>query len=181
MATPLERYSTVAICLHWVTAALMIYMLFLGEDLIKTWDGKSHAETNGSLHATLGMTILILTLARLLWRFAKPSPPEIEGLKRWESILSKLVYGGFYFLLIALPLTGWLALTPVAAEKGGGETILFFNAIQALQMPNVGGWISTVHEFGSKLGIGLLIVHVAAALKLQFYDKMKLLQRMKPF
>ena len=66
MATPLERYSTVAICLHWVTAALMIYMLFLGEDLIKTWDGKSHAETNGSLHATLGMTILILTLARLL-------------------------------------------------------------------------------------------------------------------
>jgi cytochrome b561 len=174
-----ERYSTVAIALHWITAALMIYMLFFGEDLIRTRG--SLAGTNGSLHATLGITVLLLTLARLAWRFVKPSPPEVVGLKRWESLISKAVYVAFYVLLIGLPLTGWLALTPVAAEKGGGETILFFNAIQAVQLPNVGEWVSFVHEVGSKLGIGLLIVHVVAALKHQFYDKMKLLQRMKPF
>ena len=176
-----ERYSTVAIVLHWVTAALMIYMLFLGEDLIKTWGGKSLADTNGSIHATLGMIILLLTLARLAWRFVKPSPPDVVGLKRWESLTSKLVYGAFYLLLIGLPVTGWLALSFVAAEKGGGGTILFFNAVQAVQLPNVGYWITQVHEIGSKLGIALLIVHVGAALKHQFYDKMKLLQRMKPF
>ena len=68
-----------------------------------------------------------------------------------------------------------------AAEHGGGETIKFFNLLQAVQLPNVGSWVSFVHEIGSKLGIALLIVHVAAALKHQFYDKMKLLQRMKPF
>ena len=41
--------------------------------------------------------------------------------------------------------------------------------------------LGEVHAIGSKLGIGLLIVHVAAALKHQFSDQMKLLQRMKPF
>lgn len=181
MQTTMQRYSNGAIILHWVTALLMIYMLFLGEDLIKVRGSTSLADSNGSIHATLGMTILVLTIVRLLWRLAKPSPAPAAGLKSWEVTASKLGHIAFYMLLIGLPISGWLALTPYAAQHGGGETLTFFNLFPAMVMPDVGGWIGDVHEIGSKLGIALLAVHVLGALKHQFFDKMPFLQRMKPF
>ena len=60
----IERYSRPAIWLHWTIAALMIYMLFWGEDLIRV--AKTATDPTGpSLHITLGVSILVLSVLRL--------------------------------------------------------------------------------------------------------------------
>lgn len=179
MDTVQQRYSKGVVILHWVTALIMIYMLFLGEDLIKVPRGTSLAESNASIHATLGASIFILTVIRVLWRAVTPVPAQPAGVKTWEAWAAKAVHLGFYALLLGLPLTGWLALSDYGVERGGGESVMFFNLFPAMTAPNLGEGIGEIHEIGSKLGILLLALHVLGALKHQFMDRMPFLQRMK--
>ena len=75
MKTNVQRYTMVAVILHWLTAILLIYMLFWGENLIKVPGGGTPANPN--LHVSLGITILILAVARLLWRLFNPPPADL--------------------------------------------------------------------------------------------------------
>ncbi len=79
--TNLQKYDGVAMLLHWVTAVLMIVMIFFGEDLMG--EGEEAGEAAGaavstflpSIHVSIGVTILVLTVLRLLWRVMNPPPP----------------------------------------------------------------------------------------------------------
>src|SRR3954466_3769913 len=99
-------YDTVAMSLHWLIALLMIPMLFFGDDLIK----RQPDAVLPSVHASVGIAILVLSLLRLGWRFAHPAPPLPVGTPGWEELGSKVVQTLFYVLMIGLPLTGLLAL-----------------------------------------------------------------------
>lgn len=80
-ATAGKKYSVVAMTLHWIIAALMIFMLIFGEDLIRVRSGSDAASVTSagiflpSLHVSIGVAILVLTLLRLLWRLVNPPPP----------------------------------------------------------------------------------------------------------
>ncbi len=170
-----ERYNRVAMALHWLIALLMIPMLFFGEDLMNKHGGPALP----SLHVTIGVTILILTLVRLAWRIAHPPPPLPETMPGWEKAASKASHALFYFLLIALPLTGWLAFPKFLLEsKIAG--IRFFGLFTVPVTPDLGLPFGLLHSLGGKLGIGLLILHVAAALKHHFYNRDNVLRRMLP-
>jgi cytochrome b561 len=173
-----QRYTTVAILLHWLIAGLMIYMLFFGEDLI----ARAHGTQGPSLHATIGVSILILSLARLGWRIANPPPPLVASTKPWEAKLAHITHGLFYLLMIGLPLTGLSAFTShiVQHADATGSTIFGVMAVPALPDFGFGGPMHFAHTVGSKIGIALLLLHIAAALKHQFWDKDNLLRRMSP-
>ena len=168
-----ERYSRVAIILHWVTALLMIYMLFWGEDLIHARGGMPG--TNPALHASLGTTILALTVIRLGWRFLKP-PPDVP-MSQLQKTAAHVLHWAFYALLIFIPLSG-------LAEFGNGvihrhpefASVQLFDLfpVPYYQLPS----FAQLHGPLTKVAIGLLIVHVLAALKHQFIDRDGLLGRM---
>ena len=64
----MPRYSKLMITLHWITA-----LLFLGAWF--TSEGGRHARENPSLlHFSLGLTVLILVLPRLIVRLAFGAP-----------------------------------------------------------------------------------------------------------
>ena len=73
------------------------------------------------LHKSVGITILLLSLVRIAWRLTHRPPPEPPGLARWELALSKVTHLGFYFIMIAMPLTGWMI---VSASGRGIPTLL---------------------------------------------------------
>ena len=58
------RYDTVAMGLHWIIAILMIAMLLSGEELM----GDDGGTFLPSIHVSLGVSILVLPLLRLVWR-----------------------------------------------------------------------------------------------------------------
>ena len=68
---PKTRYDGVAMFIHWITAVLMIYMVFFGEDLMKEGEAISKlpdptgATFQPSIHVSIGTAILLLTLLRL--------------------------------------------------------------------------------------------------------------------
>lgn len=183
------RYSTVAILLHWTIVALLVWTVLLAwqsEDL------KGLAKMVPlQLHKPIGITILVLTLIRLAWRFIQPAPPMSSTLKPWEHALARIVHVLFYVLLLAIPLTGWAMVS-----ASGLITRFPINMFGLFDWPVIQPLydlpgelrhvrkeqIETLHKLLAKVIIyGLIPLHVLGALKHQFLDKDNELARMIPF
>lgn len=181
-----DRYRTPAIVLHWLIAAAILFQMQLPwrfHDL-KTPEAFALIQ----LHKSVGITILVLSLARLGWRLANPPPPEPQTLAPWERILSSAVHVGLYGLMIGMPITGWLL---VSTSKTGIPTLLYGLAPWPhipgfARLPEAGRevWNGFAHESHELLGWGFYILiglHVAGALKHQLFSRDEpVLARMAP-
>ncbi len=172
------RYSTGAIVLHWLIAIAVIVNWRIAEAA----EHLASAEKTAVManHKALGITILILTLLRLAWRFVKSPPPLASTLKPWEARLAKTVHLLFYVLLIGLPLGGWLA----NSFFGQGVSVFGIFTLPALpvgQNPDAGEGIFEVHATLGTAMLVLIVLHVLGALKHHFLDKDGNLYRMLPF
>lgn len=181
MSRSQTRYSMVAILLHWVIAAALVFQVVLGSAM----DGPRDAARFSiyQLHKSIGITILLLTLVRLGWRIANPPPPLSTMLKAWERRLAQITHRSFYALLLGLPLSGWLI---VSTSKIAVPTHLF-GLIEWPQLPVPDTLRHTVHELSEVShellvwGVLLLIaLHVAGALKHHLIDGDAELDRMIP-
>lgn len=176
MAEPRNRYSIVSLVLHWLIAALV-----LGQIVLITL-----AEPEGPnralwmmLHKSGGMTILALTLFRIGWRIANPAIPLPDAMARWEKIFARATHVLFYVVLLALPLTGWLAGSAM------GLGFLYYGLFQFPLLPVGGGRetagvLMAIHTTLPKLLYVLLALHVLGALKHQFVNRDNVLHRMIP-
>jgi cytochrome b561 len=169
------RYTRVAVFLHWLIAALMLYMLYFGEELMNR---RAPNVTNATWHASIGAAILLLSLIRLWWRSGHRPPPYPLSMKPWEIIFSKSTHHVFYILMIALPLTGTLSFGKFLARAPALAGTSYFGIIPVPTTTWLGGFFGEVHEIGSKLMWALVALHVLAALKHQFIDKDGILKRM---
>ena len=176
------RYTSVAIALHWIIAFLIIGMIWLGWNM-ETEDGKP-IEWLYQLHKSVGISILILTVARILWRVKNPEPDLPSDIKPPERFLAAGTQFTFYVLMLAMPLTGWLL---VSTSSTGIATVLF-GQVGWPHIPYaralLGGVGHDVMEFiHSKLAwvlIVLLVLHVIGALKHEFSGQEGVLKRMWP-
>jgi cytochrome b561 len=173
------RYDTVAVSLHWFIAALLIFMLFFGEELMEAEEGGSTFAP--SLHASIGSAILILSVFRLVWRLINPPPAFPPSMAPWERMASTATHLLFYALLIGIPLTGWLATPKFLSEEGVTAGLTLFGAFPLPGAPSFALPMKGIHEIGSNLGIVLLALHVLAALKHHFINRDDVLRRMLPF
>jgi len=183
---PKTRYDGVAMIIHWVTAILMIYMVIFGEDLMKEGEEISKlpdptgATFQPSIHVSIGVTILLLTVIRILWRIGHTAPPYPATMKRYEVIASKSLHGLFYLLLIAIPLTGWITFGRFSQGHQIMQQIQVFGLFTLPQPPFSGAWAKELHELGSDAAMVLIILHVLAALKHQFVDGDGIFRRILP-
>jgi cytochrome b561 len=178
MAEPRNRYSIVSLIFHWGLALLVLTQVLLIT---------AHEATEGPqsrqfvvLHKEIGLTILLLTLARIGWRIANPALPMPPGTPRWQKIAARGTHVLFYVLLIGLPLGGW------AASSAAGRDISYFGLFNWPLLPlpqsrDLAGTFMDMHELGVKFMYVLLALHVLAALKHQFIDRDNVLHRMVPF
>jgi cytochrome b561 len=176
MSVTPARYTQVAIWLHWITAVLLVYMLFWGEGMMKASGGAAPA--NPALHVSLGVTILTLSVLRLVWRFMNPPPANVP-MPAWQLTASHFMHMAFYALLFLIPLSGMAALgRSIAGKHPEFSSLTIFGLFAAPSFSL--SWLGSTHDLMTKLAIGLLILHVVAALKHQFIDKDNLLKRMSP-
>lgn len=177
MAEPRNRYSIVSLVFHWGLAALILCQVLL-ITASEANEGPAAREFIG-LHKSLGVTILVLTLMRVGWRFANPAIPLPGRMAKWEKIAARTLHVLFYVLLIGLPLVGW------AASSAGGRAIEWFGLFPWPRLPlpldrDLARTFMDVHRAGVKVLYVLLALHVLAALKHHFIDRDNVLHRMIP-
>lgn len=170
----MQRYSRIAIFLHWAIAALLAFQIAVGWTL----EGLgTHGFALFQIHKSVGISILALTLARIAVRYWKPRPAPAEG--GWQGGLAKAVHGGLYLVMLGGPLTGW-ALVSTAKVK---VPTLIFGIIPLPHLPLpmsthdlAAGW----HGLFALIGIALFVLHVAGALRHHILLGDGLLWRMIP-
>ena len=107
-----QRYGVVAQVLHWLIAALILTQIGLGWYMNEWLPDHSAAQDRiTTLHISVGLTTLILIVARIIWRLVHRPPPQPAGLPAWERLLAGVTHFLFYLLMLALPLTGWLLVS----------------------------------------------------------------------
>lgn len=182
-----QRYTAVAIALHWAIALLIIGLLAVGwimDDFIAGGPGSPKTAII-QLHKSFGITVLLLTIARILWRVMNPPPPE-PAMPAAQKLLANGVHILLYVLMLAMPLTGWIM---ASAEIDKHET-LFFGTVP-VYVPGIPGLpaetreplaetFEFLHHNLAWVIVGLLALHVAGAVKHQFVDKDGLMARIAP-
>lgn len=185
MARPISRYSAVAIGLHWLIAALILGNIVLAWTFKATPQGLAWFKLI-QLHKSIGITVLLLSVLRLGWRLMNPPPPET--LRPWERVASQVVHWGFYVIMIAMPLTGWIM---VSASTLNLPTMLYgvvpwphLGFIHGLAPDARKAWSrfgETGHGLLAWLAYALILLHVSAALKHWLIDRDPVIGRMIPF
>lgn len=180
-----DRYGRVAMLLHWTIAAAIIGLLAAGTLMVRLEPGSSLQFTLYQAHKSLGITVLALGVVRLIWRLTHRPPPLPATLRPWEALLARLTHGGFYVLMLAMPISGWLM---ISASAWNFPTVIF-GAFTLPHLPVPGtpeerkaieDALKDVHEILAFGMVGLLVLHVAGALKHQFILRDDTLWRMLP-
>jgi cytochrome b561 len=171
------QYGSVAQGLHWLVVALLIGAYSLGfymEDLpVSPARVKLFA-----YHKWLGVTIFAVVALRLGWRLWSPPPPLPATLPRWEMRAAEITHRLLYLLLFAVPLSGWLM-----SSAKGFQTVLFgMLPLPDLlaKNPPLGAALEVTHKALNKILLGVVLLHVAAALKHHVVDRDAVLARMTP-
>jgi cytochrome b561 len=171
LRSSIGRYGIIAATFHWLIVVGLIAEYILAE--AGEHDKGSGAFTAPALHSAIGLLILILAIARLLWRAFDVHPTWPDSMKRRDVVIARSVHALFYGLLFALPLTGWM----LASTEG--DPISFFGLFN---VPTIllgsEDLLEDVHEALFNVLVGLAVLHVLAALKHHFIDKDNVLRSM---
>ncbi|MEP7349163.1 MAG: cytochrome b [Sphingorhabdus sp.] len=179
MSSPnLSKYSKTAIALHWLIAILVItnvVLVSMAADLPREAKGLYMTP-----HKAIGISILSLSLLRLLWRLSHQPPPMPDAVPRWQAKLGRTVHALFYFLIIAVPFTGWLMVSAHPGAPPVDYFGLFTVDLPVGESKALSDFGHEGHEILTKPLVILIFLHVIGALKHQFIDRLPFIQRMFP-
>ena len=140
-----RRYTRVAIALHWIIAALIIYNLFSG--LLRPVLPRGFFV----FHVSSGLTILILSVVRVVWRLTHKPPPFLP-MKTWEAMLAHGVHVLFYVAVLIMPFSGWAL---ISANPPAGSPGAAYVEAQRAQQPGGPGTRGAARRRGPQMFWGL--------------------------
>jgi cytochrome b561 len=184
---PFRRYNAVAMALHWLVAGLILANLALA-----LWFEQLHGLAKigpTQIHKSIGITVLMLTVLRIGWRLANRPPPLPAAMPIWERAAAHAVHALLYVLMLFLPITGWAMASASALVRVFPITwfgLFRWPTLQGLanlppdQMKSAHQYFFALHSNAAWLAVGLIALHVVAALRHQFVIGDRVLWRMLP-
>jgi len=161
--TSSDRYTGVAIALHWLLAALVLGQIAFGWYLQDVPRGTPARTVFVNLHKSTGLTIGLLILFRLYWRLAHKAPPLPLSVPAWERIAARASHFALYACMLIMPLAGYLASN---FSKFG---VNYFNAVLlppwGVDDKQLYAVFNTTHVATSYVFVTLIAVHILAALR----------------
>jgi cytochrome b561 len=171
------RYNPVAKALHWLVFALVLVQFVIGWTMPATRRGVIPGRLI-NLHLSFGVLILAVVLIRVLWRRAHPVAVGAEDIPQWEQTAARATHLLMYALLLVLPILGW------AAASARDWTVRVFDLVTLPHLvaaeAKIGFLAGDVHVVLSYVLLGLIGLHVAAALYHYLVRRDRVLQRMLP-
>ena len=172
-----EGYGLVSQTLHWVIVVLVFTQFVIGSIAADLPLGMQRLIWL-SRHKSIGMTIFVLVILRLLWRWLNPVPRPPVQMPGYEQKLARISHGLFYVLLLCMPIAGWIH------SSASNLTVSWFGLFTWPDLTGPDKYIAhlagEIHE-GLAWGLFALIgVHIAAALRHHFILRDDVLIRMLP-
>lgn len=176
-----KRYSATAIALHWVLGLVIVAVFGVGLYMANLPFTPLRLKLY-NWHKWTGMTLLALSVFRLVWRITH-RPPTLpaniaNAMPTWQHHVHNATHTGLYILFFAVPLLGW------AYSSAVGFPIVLFGV---LPLPDfvpankaLAVFLKPWHQASAFALIGLALLHATAALKHQFFDRDGLISRMWP-
>ena len=172
-------YGSVAKCLHWIVAILIIGMLTLGTIMTELDKSNPIRPTLYMIHKSTGVTIFITMIIRIIWRWINPAPAFPDPTPPWQRKAARWSHILLYVLIVIMLLSGMVLST------AGNHPIPFWGLF-TFKLPFVPLNDSLKH-FTGKIHLilawtiaVLLLLHVLALIKHHCIDKVPILQRMLP-
>lgn len=174
----MARYTRTAQIFHWLMFVLIIGALIVGFYMGELPRSPFKLQVV-SLHKWNGVTILLLALMRVTWRVLNPPPPLPSTMPGWQQNAAHWLHRALYLLIIAMPMSGWLM------SSAKGFPVVWFGVLPLPDLVeknhDLGELLEKVHEVLAFALIGLLVLHVLAALKHHVIDRDNVLSRMLPW
>lgn len=172
-----ERWGWVSIGIHWLTVLLVLGLVIVGLVMQELPNSPTKIEVY-ALHKSVGLTVLGLTVLRLLWRLVAGAPAPVPGMPRWQVLAAQVSHGAIYVLLLAMPLSGWLY------NSASGFPLKWFGLFGLPKLsgydPDVKAFALEMHEWGFIALLALITLHAAAALHHHYRHRDATLARMLP-
>ena len=160
MSAAPRRFTPVQRALHWVMAACILAMLFIGVGMVSTIEPKYL--TLVSIHKPLGIAVLLLAVVRLGVRVRYGAPALPASMPEPMKLAALLSHWAFYALMIAMPLIGWAMLS------AAGYPVVVFGSVYlpALvpQSDSLHALLWGAHYYLAFAFFALFLAHLAAAL-----------------
>ena len=152
--TPLQRV------LHWLTAACVLAMLFIGVGMVSTTMPKYVALL--ATHKTLGITILVLALIRLGVRARYGAPLLPADMPAPMKVAAHLSHYALYALMIGMTLIGWAMLS------AGAYPVVLYGSLRLPailpQSDSLHTLLWNAHFYLAFAFFAVVLLHLAAAL-----------------
>lgn len=163
MSNTQNRYTRVAVILHWVIALGVLGQIAFGWwmiDIPKSPPGVRAYWFN--IHKSIGITLGVLIIIRIVWALMHRAPPLPDHIPAWQKLASKVSHIALYACMIIMPLSGYL----------GSSFTKYPIKYWGMTLPNW-GWdspalkeiCSQVHYTAVIVFMVLIAIHVAAAIK----------------
>ena len=170
------RYSNTAVALHWLVAALITCNLVLGVSMAGLPISPRKLEWY-LVHKSIGLTVFLLTGARLVWRLTHPPPPPV-AMPAWQRRSAAITHGLLYVLMFAIPISGWVYSSATGVE------VVYLGLVPLPDLVHksraLADELLIVHITLNSMLVLLVCLHVVAALKHHFVDRDPALARMLP-
>jgi cytochrome b561 len=190
------KYTNIAIVLHWLIGIAILFMFVLGwfmTELPKetpkttsfdifnlgliTWgveEEQSQRSFYFNLHKSVGLSLLMLIVLRMYWRFTHRPPAFLNSMKLWEKRLAKATHHSLYLLMFLIPLSG------IIMSAGSKYGIKWFGikVIPGFDDKAIRELFYEFHEIFGLLLLLTLILHILGAVKHSIVDKDGTLRRM---
>ena len=181
----MARYALLQRIIHWLMALIILPLMagglligILGFQGVTDFLGASLRDTLYEYHKTFGLVVLGLMLLRLFVRLELGRPAYDAPLALWQKLVSSVVHYALYLALFAMPILGWLATdaSDFPVEFFGWDLPQFIAKDEAM-----GKALYAAHEIVGWTLVGLVALHIGAALKHWLIDKDGVARRMNPF
>lgn len=171
-----QNWGWISISLHWITVILILGLAVIGFYMTELPTSPYKIQIY-ALHKSFGITVLALTIARLLWRQLNVTPVEIATTPHYQAVAAKIVHVAMYALLFLIPLSGWLY------NSASGYPLRWFNLISMPKLftgfnPNIKNMALVTHETLFYILASLLLVHAGAAFWHHYVIRDNILKRM---
>lgn len=173
-----QHYGAIAKFFHWSMAAAVLFMLGLGlwMDTLPLNPAKFEWY---HLHKSIGSLILLAALLRLSWRQTQTVPQLPDSMQWVERFAAHGTHYAFYALMLAMPLSGW------AMSSAAGFPVSVFDWFTLPDLvqpdPKLKNTLEQAHEWMAFALMGLIALHIGAALAHHLIRKDTILIRMLPW